>query len=180
MKKIILITIARHIDLQSSMKTFHLFRREMNLKYLIDEFYIFFSWYCNDILLIFEKLNFYFVINEVGEQFFPNLVLKLNSINIYLYVSGMVAMGCGIDEYIVLNPAFSGILGVAGVAAGGAEFAVLPLPAPPLAPPVFPAPPPPPTTWSTEVVRLWFLSFSSRRHFARRLLNQTWEKTEKT
>lgn len=50
----------------------------------------------------------------------------------------MVAMGCGIDEYMVLKPALSGNLGVAGVAAGGA------LPAPlllPLAPPAVLAPP---------------------------------------
>jgi hypothetical protein len=47
----------------------------------------------------------------------------------YLYVSGMVAIGCGIDEYMALNPAFKGNRGVAGVAAGGAA---------PLLPPLLP------------------------------------------
>lgn len=68
---------------------------------------------------------------------------------------------------MALNPALSGILGVAGVAAGGAEFA-LPLPPPP-APLLAP-----PTTWSTAAL-LWLRSFSSRRHLARRLLNHTCE-----
>lgn len=48
----------------------------------------------------------------------------------YLYVSGMVAIGCGIDEYMALNPAFKGNRGVAGVAAGGAA-PLLPPPLPP-------------------------------------------------
>lgn len=68
-------------------------------------------------------------------------------------------MGWGIEEYIVLKPAFKGILGVAGVAAGGAEEPLL-------------APLAPPTTASTEV-RLWLRNFSSRRHLARLLLNHT-------
>ena len=42
----------------------------------------------------------------------------------------MVAIGCGMEEYMVLNPAFRGNLGVAGVAAGGAEPVLLP-PVPP-------------------------------------------------
>lgn len=70
----------------------------------------------------------------------------------------MVAIGCGIDEYMALNPAFKGSRGVAGVAAGGAA---------PLPPPL-----PPATTWSTAAL-LWFRNFSSRRHFALRLLNHT-------
>lgn len=71
----------------------------------------------------------------------------------------MVAIGCGIDEYMALNPAFKGNRGVAGVAAGGAVL---------LPPPLLP----PPTTWSTAAL-LWFRNFSSRRHFALRLLNHT-------
>lgn len=71
----------------------------------------------------------------------------------------MVAIGCGIDEYIALNPAFKGNRGVAGVAAGGAV-------------PLLPPPLPPATTWSTAAL-LWFRNFSSRRHFALRLLNHT-------
>lgn len=71
----------------------------------------------------------------------------------------MVAIGCGIDEYIALNPAFKGNRGVAGVAAGGAA-------------PLLPPPLPPATTWSTAAL-LWFRNFSSRRHFALRLLNHT-------
>ena len=47
-----------------------------------------------------------------------------------LYVSGIVAIGCGIDEYMALNPAFKGNRGVAGVAAGGA-VPLLPPPLPP-------------------------------------------------
>lgn len=54
-------------------------------------------------------------------------------------MSGIVAIGCGIEVYMALNPALSGNLGVVGVAAGGA---VAPL-APPLAPP---------TTWSTAAL----------------------------
>lgn len=46
----------------------------------------------------------------------------------HLYVSGMVAIGCGIDEYMALNPAFKGNRGVAGVAAGGATPLPPPLP----------------------------------------------------
>lgn len=42
----------------------------------------------------------------------------------------MVAIGCGIDEYMALNPAFKGSRGVAGVAAGGAT-PLLPPPLPP-------------------------------------------------
>lgn len=42
----------------------------------------------------------------------------------------MVAIGCGIDEYMALNPAFKGNRGVAGVAAGGAA-PLLPPPLPP-------------------------------------------------
>ena len=45
-------------------------------------------------------------------------------------MSGIVAIGCGMDEYIALNPALSGSLGVAGVAAGGA-LPVTPLDAAP-------------------------------------------------
>lgn len=60
---------------------------------------------------------------------------------------------------MALNPAFKGNRGVAGVAAGGAVL---------LPPPLLP----PPTTWSTAAL-LWFRNFSSRRHFALRLLNHT-------
>lgn len=74
-------------------------------------------------------------------------------------MSGIVAIGCGIDEYMALNPAFKGNRGVAGVAAGGAA-------------PLLPPPLPPATTWSTAAL-LWFRNFSSRRHFALRLLNHT-------
>lgn len=59
---------------------------------------------------------------------------------------------------MVLNPAFKGNRGVAGVAAGGAVLLLPPLP--------------PATTWSTAAL-LWFRNFSSRRHFALRLLNHT-------
>lgn len=63
----------------------------------------------------------------------------------YLYESAMVAIGCGIDEYIELNPELIGIL---PADAGGLTV-----------------------TCSTAL--LWFLSFSSRLHFALLLLNQT-------
>ena len=46
-------------------------------------------------------------------------------------MSGIVAIGCGIDEYMALNPAFKGNRGVAGVAAGGAVLLPPPLPPPP-------------------------------------------------
>lgn len=69
----------------------------------------------------------------------------------------MVAMGCGMDGYMELNPA--GLRGrrVAAAAAAAAAAAVLDgveLP-----------------TGSTE--RRWLRSFSSRLHLALRLLNQT-------
>lgn len=64
----------------------------------------------------------------------------------------MVAIGCGIDAYIELNPEFKGILGVVGT--GGLTEFVLPTLALPLLP-AFPFPlllfelafpPPPPLT----------------------------------
>lgn len=55
----------------------------------------------------------------------------------------MVAMGCGMDEYMELNPELMGILAAAD---GG-------------------------LTWSTTL--LWLRSFSSLLHFALLLLNQT-------
>lgn len=61
-------------------------------------------------------------------------------------MSAIVAIGCGIEEYMVLKPE---LIGSRGVVAGGLAA----------------------TTWSTE--RLWLRNFSSRRHFALRLLNQT-------
>jgi len=72
----------------------------------------------------------------------------------------MVAMGCGMEGYMELNPA--GLMGslVAAAAAAAAAAAldgVLELP-----------------TGSTE--RRWLRSFSSRRHLALRLLNHTCDK----
>lgn len=67
----------------------------------------------------------------------------------YLYVSAMVAIGCGIEEYMGLNPV---LMGRRGAETGGLMA----------------------LTWSTE--RRWLRNFSSRRHFARLLLNQTCKK----
>jgi hypothetical protein len=73
-------------------------------------------------------------------------------------VSAIVAIGCGMDGYMELKPA--GLIGSLVAAAAAAAAAavleeVLELP-----------------TGSTE--RLWLRSFSSLRHLALRLLNQTW------
>jgi hypothetical protein len=57
----------------------------------------------------------------------------------------MVAMGCGIDEYMELKPE---LIGRRLVGAGG-------------------------LTPTCSTARRWLRSFSSRRHFALRLLNQT-------
>lgn len=64
---------------------------------------------------------------------------------IYLYVSAMVAMGCGIEEYMELKPE---LMGRRPDGAGG-------------------------LTATCSTARRWLRSFSSRRHFARRLLNHT-------
>lgn len=69
----------------------------------------------------------------------------------YLYVSAIVAIGCGIDEYIELKPE---LMGLRDEGAGG-------------------------LTATCSTARRWLRSFSSRRHFARRLLNHTCTNTTK-
>lgn len=68
----------------------------------------------------------------------------------------MVAIGCGMDGYMELNPAGLSGRRVAAAAAAAAAAVLDGVELP---------------TGSTE--RRWLRSFSSRRHFARRLLNQT-------
>lgn len=69
----------------------------------------------------------------------------------YLYVSAIVAIGCGMDEYMELNPE---LMGRRPADAGG-------------------------LTVTCSTARLWFLNFSSRRHLARLLLNQTCKANKK-
>lgn len=74
--------------------------------------------------------------------FLASLNLIKESTVPYLYVSLMVAMGCGMGLYMELKPPLRG--NRAGGAGGDAGASLL-----------------------------WLRNFSSRRHFARRLENQT-------
>lgn len=79
-----------------------------------------------------------------------SLSYRLEERVVYLYVSAIEAIGWGIDGYRLLaNPDWMGSLegALTGV---GVEWTV-----------------------ACSAARLWFLSFSSRLHFARLLLNQT-------
>lgn len=82
-------------------------------------------------------------------------------------------LGCGMDEYMELKPVLKGSLETGpGVGVGPGvpgDPSMLP-PLPPLPPPVLP-----PVLGSTLLLPglFWFLSFSSRLHFALLLENQT-------